>query len=340
MPKRLVLSFDGTWNAPEDRTNPYRIHKLVASESGDGIPQLVYYDEGVGTHWHDWFTGGAFGRGLSRNIRQGYRWLAQRYRPGDSIYIFGFSRGAYTARSLVGLLRKAGLVKATDGTSDRALGDLIQQAYELYRIRHDSPDAEEARAFRDANSHVVRVKFIGVWDTVGALGIPFPRIPLGRDYYQFHDTGLSGIVENAYHAVAVDEQREIFSPTLWTRVPEHTVAEQRWFIGAHANVGGGYQRDPLPDLSLRWIQQKARACGLAMHTDVVVNADAHRATINDSFREFMFGAYRILRMGRRHHRPIGITVNEALDESVLMRRRDDVSYRPPGLEAYLARRPH
>ena len=340
MPKHLAVCFDGTWNAPEDRTNPYRMDKLIAAETSGGIQQVVYYDEGVGTHWHDWFTGGAFGRGLSENIQQGYRWLAKRYAPGDAIYIFGFSRGAYTARSLVGLLRKAGLIRVTDKTTEPDLRNLIHAAYELYRTRHESPDVPEAKWFRTTHSHEVRVKFIGVWDTVGALGIPFPRIPFSRDYYQFHDTGLSGIVENAYHAVAVDEHRKIFAPTLWSRKPEHTVMEQRWFVGAHANVGGGYKRDALPDLALRWIQQKAKACGLAMRTDVVVNADAHRAPINDSFKEFMYGIYRVFRAGRRYHRPIGTAANEAVDESVLARRRDDASYRPPELEAYLANRPN
>lgn len=338
MPKHLALCFDGTWNAPEDRTNPYRLDRLIAAETGNGIKQVVYYDEGVGSTWHDWFTGGAFGRGLSENIQQGYRWLAKRYEPGDAIYVFGFSRGAYTARSLVGLLRKTGLVRTTDKTPEPDLRNLIHQAYELYRTRHDSPDVPEARAFRDANSHVVRVKFVGVWDTVGALGIPFPRIPFSSDYFQFHDTGLSGIVENAYHAVAIDEHREIFAPTLWTTKPEHTVMEQRWFVGAHANVGGGYRQDPLPDLALRWLQQKAKDCGLAMHTDVVVNADAHRAKINDSFKEFMFGVYRVFRAGRRYQRPIGTSVNEVVDESVLARRAQDPGYRPPALEAYLANR--
>jgi hypothetical protein len=172
---------------------------------------------------------------------------------------------------------------------------------------------------------------------VGALGIPFPKIPFSSEYYRFHDTGLSGIVDHAYQALAIDEHRRVFAPTLWTRKPEHTVVEQRWFIGAHANVGGGYARDPLPAIAMRWIQQKAAACGLAMDKEVEVRGDAHRAPVRDSFKEFMYGAYVLFRGGRRHYRTIGTTLNETVDDSVLQRRAQDPSYRPPGLEKYLAR---
>lgn len=333
MPKRLALCFDGTWNAPEDRTNPYRIDKLIAAVGPDGVVQRVHYDEGVGSHWHDWFTGGAFGRGLSQNVREGYAWLVRNYEDGDDVFVFGFSRGAYTARSLVGLVRKCGLLRVTPELEAR-----VGEAYALYRRRHASPDADEAKQFRARHSREIRVKYVGVWDTVGSLGIPFPKIPFSSDYYRFHDTGLSGIVQHAYQALAIDEHRKVFAPTLWTKKPEATSVEQRWFVGAHANVGGGYQRDPLPQIPLRWIQQTAGACGLAMKEQVQPKPDAHLAPVRDSFKEFMYGIYAVARFAQRYHRPIGrTTVNETVDETVLKRRDQDPGYRPPGLERYLAR---
>lgn len=335
--KRLALCFDGTWNTPQDRTDPWRIDQLIARNAADGTQQLVHYDEGVGAHWHDWFTGGAFGRGLSQNIREGYAWLARHYEEGDQVFIFGFSRGAYSARSLVGLIRKAGVLKGASGMSKEALEARVGAAYELYRTKHPNPDVPEAKAFRAQHSREIKVRFIGVWDTVGALGIPFPKIPFSSDYYHFHDTGLSRIVEHAYQALAIDEHRGTFAPTLWTTKPEGTTIEQRWFAGAHSNVGGGYKNDPMPSVALRWIQQRAEGCGLEMKALAPVAANAHLAPINDSFKEFMFGVYALLRAGKRHHRPIGTAVEEHVDDTVLARRDKDPSYRPPGLEDYLAR---
>lgn len=331
MAKRMALCFDGTWNTQEDRTNPYRIDKLIARGAPGGVRQLIQYDEGVGSHWHDWFTGGAFGRGLSKNIRDGYAWLAQNFEEGDEIFLLGFSRGAYTARSLVGFIRKCGLLRA------ETLEARIEEAYELYRKRHAKPDVEEAKQFRAAHSREIRIKFIGVWDTVGALGIPFPTIPGSSDYYRFHDTGLSGIVEHAYQALAIDEHRKMFAPTLWTKRPDHTTVEQRWFVGAHANVGGGYRRDSLPDIALRWIQDRAEACGLVMQQQIPVKPGAHLAEVRDSFREFMYGVYALFRAVQRYYRTIGGTINETVDDSVWARWQADPTYRPPSIGRYLTR---
>ena len=109
--KRLTLFYDGTWNEPEDNTNVWRLNLMLADSSGDGLVQKTFYDEGVGTHWYDRLSGGMFGSGLSENIRQGYRWLMENYNDGDEIFVFGFSRGAFTARSLVGMIARCGLLK-------------------------------------------------------------------------------------------------------------------------------------------------------------------------------------------------------------------------------------
>ena len=113
--KRLALFFDGTWNKPENNTNVWRLSLMLADKGPDGVPQVKFYDEGVGTHWFDRISGGAFGAGLSANVRRGYRWLMEHYNPGDEIYVFGFSRGAFTARSLSGVISRCGLLKPEAG---------------------------------------------------------------------------------------------------------------------------------------------------------------------------------------------------------------------------------
>ncbi|HWQ40255.1 MAG TPA: DUF2235 domain-containing protein [Burkholderiales bacterium] len=326
MGRRVALLFDGTWNNRKDRTNVVRMRDSIQSTGLEDPEQPCYYDTGVGTHWYRRFTGGAFGRGLSENIRAGYAWLARTYRPQDEIFLFGFSRGAYTARSLVGLIRKCGLPKNVDQA-------LLDQAYTLYRDKNIAPDDPPAVGFRNAHSREIRVHFIGVWDTVGALGIPVSHVPFGRDYYRWHDTELSKIVDYAYHAVAIDERRRDYAVAVWTRIkPENREVEQRWFIGAHANVGGGYDKDPvdtLPNPPLRWIQDKAEAAGLRLKSKVVIGPDDHLAEVNDSFKEFMFGLYQ--RFKDPFARPFGSGVNETVDESVWNRWRYDPEYRPASL---------
>ena len=258
MTTRLIVLFDGTWNTHDDRTNVERMAEAIAKAAPDGTPQHTWYDPGLGTTWGERLRGGAFGYGISKNIQAGYRRVADRWSDDAELWAFGFSRGAYTARSLVGLIRKAGLlIKAHEET--------IDLAYNLYRDKAVHPDDPQAVAFRAAHSREIRVRFIGVWDTVGSLGVPLTGalVPWGRDHYQWHDTELSKIVDYAYQAVAVDEHRADYEATLWTqRKPQNLEVEQRWFIGAHANVGGGYKNDPLHKIPLRWMQDKAMACGL------------------------------------------------------------------------------
>lgn len=323
MPKRLIILFDGTWNSPEDQTNVWRMKEMLADTGPEGIGQDCFYDAGVGTNWYDKFTGGIFGKGLSRNIQQGYAWLSNAYQDGDEVFMFGFSRGAYTARSLVGFIRKCGLLRSGDHQN-------VERAYELYRKKDETPDSIEAVAFRRTYSREIRVKFIGVWDTVGALGIPASHVPFNRTYYSFHDTGLSGIVDYAYHALAVDENRRDYAPTLWTAIsPRNLAVEQRWFVGAHANVGGGYKDDALPHLPLQWLQGKAKACGLTFKNDVIIGQGDYLAPIRDSYKEFVFHLYALLK--KRYYRVVGKSVNEIIDESVWKRWKDRIDYRPPSL---------
>ena len=202
MPRKLVVCFDGTWNAPEEdegglarrdavdcrETNVVRIYRSICGEDTTGIPDggcagpapaptLKWYDRGVGTQWYGKLAGGAFGFGICRNIREGYKFLVDHHEPGDEIYLFGFSRGAYAARSLVGWIRNCGLVRREFAPApDADDNPIIVEAYELYRARDDSADTDAALAFRSHYGQPgVRVKVLGVWDTVGALGIPVER---------------------------------------------------------------------------------------------------------------------------------------------------------------------
>lgn len=355
--KRLVLLLDGTWNSAEDNTNVWRLCQLIAPQDAAGVTQLHYYTAGVGTARGERIRGGALGYGLDRDVIAAYRWLMGNYDQGDQVFVFGFSRGAFTARSLSGMIVRCGLLRPGSPLS-------VETLYERYRLDKEAPSLvdlyqrtdlgpEEKRLLR--HSRRIPIKMIGVWDTVGSLGIPFGNIPgLSRRRFGFHNTELSTIFEHAYHALAIDEHRADFAPTLWTRftptVPRPpgkrtvrlTIVEQRWFAGAHANVGGGIAGDDMPQLPLAWLMEKAGKLGLAFRGKVEPTGHERYGAINDSFASFMYGFYRIARLGRRFHREIGapakavpngttLTVNETIDGSVFDRWRQEEDYRPHGL---------
>jgi uncharacterized protein (DUF2235 family) len=360
--KKLAVFLDGTWNAVADNTNVWRMKSLCATASSEGAPQLVYYDIGV-----NGFFGGMVGKGLSQNVREAYEWLIDNYNPGDDVFIFGFSRGAYTARSLSGLIAKHGLLKPGS-----PLG--VAQLYERYKRSDDRTlwklgELQLAGTLSDVTleeqwmlkySQPIRIKMVGVWDTVGALGIPaFSIEGISRSTLGFLHTGLRLSIENGYHALAIDEHRRAFAPTLWSvRKPKDPDAvfaaprsissvEQRWFVGAHANVGGGCLSDLLAQVPLRWIMKKASLHGLAFRSDVELDGDVLGAQISDSYKDFMSGAY--CKMSRRHCRPIGTdpeeredgthrNVNETIDSSVFDRWRDVPQYRPPNLGDWAKRK--
>ena len=330
--KRIVLCFDGTWNKPAEEnlppnqqveTNVRRFYEAVLPVGSDSITQVSWYDQGIGTHWYDRFAGGTFGAGLELNILEGYKFLVSAYEDGDELYVLGFSRGAYTARSLVGLLRNCGLVKK--GLTDLKIG----MAYGIYRARDDGPDSLTARLFWEAFAREIPVKFVGVWDTVGALGIPLDLLQkLNMRFFEFHDTQLSRIVEHAYHAVAVNENRIDYDVCLWNppQAPTQTL-EQRWFVGAHTGVGGGDSDSSTSDIALRWMQDKASASGLGI-TPVAVGPTNHLAPYRDSYQNCLNGVYATLKP--RHFRRLGATLfgHEVIDETVHQRIADDPAYQP------------
>jgi uncharacterized protein (DUF2235 family) len=261
MTKRIVICSDGTWNRPDQKypTNVVKLARSISPVAQDELPQVVFYDEGVGTGpGLDRWLGGATGRGLEKNIQDCYRSLMDNYEEGDEVFFFGFSRGAYTVRSTVGLIRKVGLL-------NKIHADRFPQAYRIYRKRDPTPDTPEAIDFRQRFSREIGIKFLGVWDTVGALGIPLRGLRfLTMRRHRFHDVRLSRIVKNAYHALAIDERRGPFKPAVWESADNPgQVVEQVWFAGVHSDVGGGYAESGLSDVAFTWMKQKAQECGLS-----------------------------------------------------------------------------
>ncbi len=288
-PRKLVVCCDGTWNEPYKigkPTNVVKMARAILPKDANEVAQLIYYHPGVGTgNVLDRFIGGTMGVGLAKNVQSAYDFLAANYCEDDKIYLFGFSRGAYTARSIAGLIGQVGgLLRKTDM-------DLFPFVFEIYRSREHraalgtkQADKIEAaiRAVIPAarlGKHCARlvealceaysapVFFIGVWDTVGALGVPSGWLRwIGQSRYNFHDTGLSERIRFAYHALAIDERRKSFEPSLWTRRKGRgsepgavtQTLEQVWFAGVHSNVGGSYDDAGLSDIAFLWMVNKAK----------------------------------------------------------------------------------
>jgi uncharacterized protein (DUF2235 family) len=292
--KRLFVCCDGTWNAPTDLqdgvpvpTNVLRFYNsLVEGDVGGEIEQRLYYHPGIGTQEVlsiERIWAGMTGAGLTRNIKSAYAWLSANYDDGDEIYLLGFSRGAFTVRALSGLIASQGVPRSTADSSGLREPDwtLIESAYKDCSKRHKRDAGDSRFAYPP-------VHFLGVWDTVGALGIPpdFPRLPLWFAYFQprFHDTELSPTVTHAYHALALDEMRRTFSPTLWTkRSPTNKEVVQMWFAGVHADVGGGYRETGLSDTTLQWMIERAQGLGVQFHPHMLdqIHGDA-RGVLHDS----------------------------------------------------------
>lgn len=306
--KRLVIFCDGTWNrmSAEHPTNVLIGAQLVLPVDTSGVSQITYYDEGVGTTGGRLSTmlAGAFGWGLLDKIEAAYRFLIFNYEPGDEVFIFGFSRGAYTARSLAGLIRKCGIVP-------RSHASKIQEIFEFYKDAGTHPDSDEAQYRRMnfsaatvlkesdrqwrldhgadpaevAAAQPLIVRYVGVWDSVGALGIP-QHLPgtwlfkLGGKY-QFHDMELSSTVRAARHAVAIDENRLSFAPTKWSNLDTLNATtssgdkyQQIWFPGDHGSVGGGGDIRGLSNDALSWIMEGAEVEGLALNREALKSYSA------------------------------------------------------------------
>ncbi len=298
--KRIVFCFDGTWNklAVDTPTNVVLTAASVEREARDGTVQIMHYDEGVGTGRLDKVTGGVFGAGLVSNVREAYRFLIFNYDPGDEIYVFGFSRGAFSARTFVGFVRHV-------GTLSRLHVARIDEALDLYEQRLKGADgaSEKMRRFRaDYSAEVcigddddnwrcanvpgyikgkappLRIHYLGVWDTVEALGVP-GMLWISRWTNRgnaFHDPSISDFVESVRHAVAIDERRSTFPATLCGdltalngakgKAPDAPDApyQEKWFPGVHGSVGGGGDIRGLSDGALDWVLKGAKLAGLKL----------------------------------------------------------------------------
>ncbi len=393
--RRLALCFDGTWNSLESQTNVSRLYRVLASVDTQCPDQLTFYDQGVGTEWGTRIRGGALGLGLGRNVLEGYCWLVNTYLPGaprpdasgpydsyeptsaereetfsrgDLVFLFGFSRGAFTARSLAGMINRVGIVdrnkvwerrpELRGRPLDRSTPE-IAEAWELYRRKADpahGPARNQAdwAGFRARSALTVKIAFVGVWDTVGALGLPWlgsATLPFGRGRFEFHDTKLGRVVENAYHAVAIDEHRADYEATLWT-APDRglwTRVEQRWFPGAHANVGGGYDDDLLCEAPLFWMANAAAELGLVFRRDRQVppfadspppefklDGNEYLSPVRDSYGEFLGGIYAKAKAfaGGRHYRRMLVEsdgIAQVVDPSARLKWDVDRNYRPRNL---------
>lgn len=294
--KRIILLLDGTWNDMDigrTDTNIVRLQEIIigtladrerqqrnqplervqqlATSYGDrdGPENIVFYERGVGTGWRDRFKGGIFGIGLDDKVRNAYRFLSYHYEPGAQLFIFGFSRGSFTARTLVNWIAAAGLL-----TRDNCTEEHEAAAWKYYR----TPPAQRLSGAWAALTPLVHdrkkveVACIGVFDTVGALGIPLSRFSqFNRDKYEFHDIELSSITRRNFHAIAIDEHRQPFVAAPW-RKPKfkrfNSFTEQVWFAGVHSDVGGGYvlsenRAKPdcrsLDDITLDWMLKRVKA---------------------------------------------------------------------------------
>jgi uncharacterized protein (DUF2235 family) len=393
--RRLLLCFDGTWNTLESTTNVLRLYRALATVDTACRDQLAFYDEGIGTERGNSFKGGFTGNGLEANILEGYCWLVNNYKQGallpdslqhvkqtipdycsgetfsngDQIFLIGFSRGAFTARSLSGLLNRIGIVDrhkltlAGTGAAVKPDHPIVKQAWALYEGGAGSAGDVPKRyqqaemAFREAHCHNVKIKCVAVWDTVGAMGIPLSAGPFfkrTREKHAFLDTRLGRVIEHAYHAVAIDEHRPDFAATLWTCPAGEVLwakeVEQRWFPGAHANVGGGYDDDLLCERPLNWIAHKLAGLGVKYRRDrddppytakpppeFVPDGSEYLAPVQDSFREFVGGIYPyLLKLVRqsRYRRPMLVPedgIHQVVDPSARLKWDLDPDYRPLNL---------
>jgi uncharacterized protein (DUF2235 family) len=454
--KRLILCLDGTWNNRDDCTNVLHHYSiapevLVDSKAGISIEQRTYYHPGVGTRALDRITGGAFGFGLEQNVRDAYNWLVQNYdeqadgSEADEIFIFGFSRGAYTARSLAGFIGRCGLLRRAapltvrqlwqnycvlgrqhehrhsfwerlfgeDPVSARQITELLVDPWQVARFEAqrnsdlgqaatDQSSADRVPGQRVDNlnetekllvrwSRRVRITYLGIYDTVGAMGWDALAIPgLKSRIALHHNMRPTTLIQNCRHALAIDEHRSNFShlPLVeylghagkgetsqsdgpaagdprpyWSRIDQmwRRKIEQRWFVGAHSNVGGGYPDNELARRPFEWVLEGARDRGLVCRPLSNVPVCSQERP-RDSYSEFAMPFWTMILRAKRNYRPLhpptslraaapspgenanarsGFSlksINEQVDDSVFSFWSKINTYRPPNLIAFARHR--
>jgi uncharacterized protein (DUF2235 family) len=398
-PRRLVVCLDGTWNNKDSSTNVLHhaatAFECVAGVNGAAATQRVFYHEGVGTGPLDRVTGGGFGFGLETNVRVGYSWLVQNYQEGDEVYVFGFSRGAHTARSLVGFIGMCGLLRrgapltvtqlwanycllgrlrdqrggvwstvfGEERPTCRRITDLVTDPWQGARQRSAPMNRTEELLMQC--SRRIKIRYLGVYDTVGAVGLDALAIPGVRSRLALHhNLRPTTIVESCRHALAIDEHRSNFDHTPFVAYvgghagedesarlkagvkldPKQAFdawnarIEQRWFVGAHSNVGGGYEDNVLAQRPLAWVLEGAAAQGLSCEAIRSI-ACQELPEPRDSFTEFAKPIWTAVIRAKRNYRVMRphpelradrkqpdtgtapgfalVSINETLDPSVL-----------------------
>lgn len=287
MQKNIVVFSDGTGQEggkPTEKHHNTNVYKLFNMIEDRTERQISFYDRGLGTGRRK-LTSMVSGKGMTKNIKECYEFIFENYNIGDQIYLFGFSRGAATIRSLSSFIHMFGILP-------KSRPELIDEAYNIYKMKERKKKEREkkdkkAKLFLAKNRIIpCKVKFLGVWDTVAALGLPFKtaslvldKIPLFR--HKFHNFTLSPSVENAYHALSIDDERLTFHPVLWSgKSATGQTMKQVWFCGVHTDVGGGYQKHGLSDITLLWMTEKAKDKGLIIDDD-------HKVPIEQNIKDKM-----------------------------------------------------
>ena len=260
MGKNIVVFSDGTGQkgGVGSNTNVYKLFNMVENRTDN---QIAFYDPGLGTDWRK-ISGSIAGRGFSKNILDCYTFIFKNFKADDKIFLFGFSRGAATVRSLSYFIHLFGVLP-------KSRADLIKKAFKIYKIRDDAEREQKAKAFIDKHHTMwIRIHFLGVWDTVAALGLPIKWVSYILDRFiphKFHSYELCEGVEFARHALSIDDERETFHPVLWNDKNDNQRKDrmkQVWFCGVHSDVGGGYEEEDLSNLSLSWMITEATDKGL------------------------------------------------------------------------------
>lgn len=364
--KRLVVCCDGTWQSVNNDcpTNVLKIAQaiepMVTDHQGNTIPQILYYDEGIGAvpdegkqsfvkNFGDLIEkvgGGAFGWWIDEKIKEAYIFLCLNYCPGDEIYLFGFSRGAYTVRSLAGLISCSGLLKRPDISK-------TSEAYRIYRLKDPDKRKREGEKFRQKNAdqqdntNQLNIRLLGCWDTVGALGIPnffdfdiFDISDFLNQKYEFHDRNLNPLIQNARHAIAIDERRKAFDVTIMKPGEEFKgTLKQVWFPGDHGCVGGGTKEAlGLSNAALKWMADEASELGLKLDLSLAEGTDYIDAQIPFTSHSMMGIVGHHLRDIAELNDELGQGFKFDLDHfhvSVKERWCKDPDYRPKNLEDFL-----
>ena len=332
MPKNIVIFSDGTGQEGGigANTNIYKLFNMIEDRT---LKQISFYDRGLGTGWRK-LSGNICGAGISKNILECYTFIFDNYEAGDQIYLFGFSRGAATVRSLSSFIHYFGIMP-------KSRPELIEKAYKIYKSKGESNRKVKAKKFISTHHTMwTRIKFLGCYDTVAALGLPIKplsvlinKIPMFR--YAFHNFKLSETVENAYQALAIDDERETFHPILWdTDVLPYQTIKQVWFCGMHTDVGGGYDEQALSDIPLVWLQDRAVNHGLLIYP---VNSVSIHGDVNGYMHNSRGKGWTKLYHRKQRFWDSNRTDKPIVHKSVLLRNKsvnnkDDSPYKPWILE--------